>query len=112
MLANPYANPYLNPFINPYMTQTNVGARNTLLYMMAAQQMNGGLGSGQLSGSRPAASASARKAPAAAPAKEPSPRAPGVPGGRTARYFNRSYAEGGGLTRYYGRQDSYFPRVR
>ncbi|MDR3636711.1 MAG: hypothetical protein P4L84_23105 [Isosphaeraceae bacterium] len=108
MAANPYANPYLNPFLNPYMMQTqpNVGPQNMLLFMMAAQQMNGGIGSGQISGSRPGPSARP------APTQGAATRAAGIPSGRTARYFNRSYADGGGASRFYGRQESYFPRTR
>src|SRR5690242_16903078 len=62
MYGNPYANPYANPFLNPYMTQVPVQG-NPALYFLAAQQQNGGIGSGRLSGTRPA-SAPATASPA------------------------------------------------
>lgn len=107
MTANPYANLYLNPFLPSYMGQSSsITSNNTLLYMMMAQQMGGGIGSGQLSGVRPGPAARQ------APASEQVSRARGVPSGRAGHYFNRSYAGGGGISRYYNRQDSYFPRSR
>ena len=108
MAGNPYANLYLNPFLGSYMGQANsIAPNNTMLYMMMAQQMSGGIGSGQISGVRPGP-AGARQAPATPPAS----RGLGVPSGRAGRYFNRSYDDGGGTSRYYSRQNSYFPRSR
>lgn len=51
--ATPFANPMMNPFMNPYMTQNNYDRTSTLLYLQAANQANGGLGSGRISGTRP-----------------------------------------------------------
>jgi len=101
--ASPATNPYMNPFLNPYMMQANASQPNGLLYFAAASQITG-LGSGRISGSRPDPAAAL-----APPEREQAARAPGVPTGRTARYFNRSYDNGGRLGRYYSRRDSYFP---
>ncbi len=105
MLANPYANPYLNPFLNPYMMQqSNPGAGNTLMYFMAAQQMNNGLGSGRLSGARGAGMMPP------APVRQESQAPRGVPSGKAARYFNRTTAATAGVSQYYNRPNSYFPK--
>lgn len=100
--VSPAANPYMNPFLNPYMMQANASQPNGLLYFAAASQITG-LGSGRLSGARPDPTAPA------VTEREQASRAPGIPTGRTARYFNRNYDNGGRLGRYYSRRDSYFP---
>lgn len=101
MYANPYANPYLNPFLNPYMTQTQFSG-NAALYLFAAQQSNGGIGSGRLSGVRPGP----RPAPAATQSPAEKRRATDTPGASASRYFNRGFAPAanGGTSRFYNRQ--------
>jgi hypothetical protein len=106
MYANPYANPYTNPFLNPYMTQGQIQG-NAALYFFAAQQANGGIGSGQLSGTRPA-----RRAAAPAPpprAQDDTRRATDIPGAGAAGFFNRSYRPATSVGRYYNRTGRYHP---
>jgi hypothetical protein len=104
MYANPYANPYLNPFLNPYMAQTPTSAGNAALYLFSAQQANGGIGSGRISGVRPGPSAA--PAPAAAASNR---RVSDTPGASAARYFSRGTPAGAGLGRYYNRQGRHYP---
>lgn len=104
--ANPYTNPYLNPFMNPYMAQFPTTSSNAALFFLAAQQANGGLGSGQLSGVRPSRTAVPAPVPRPAPRAEDDHDAP-VPGG-AARYFNRVYQTGSEYGRYYNRQGTYY----
>ena len=109
--VNPYANPVMNPFMNPYMAQmtgSNTTAGNAALYFVAAQQMTGGLGSGQLSGVRPQRGASTSAA--ATPARVAPEGSSMVPGGTAARYFDRSTRTDMGLSRYYNNQGRYYPK--
>lgn len=102
MYSNPYANPYANPFLNPYMTQGQVNG-NAALYFLAAQQANGGIGSGRISGVRPGP-----RVPVPAPAPPDDRRVTDIPGGTAARYFNRA-SQPTGASRYFhraGRGDS------
>jgi hypothetical protein len=103
MLANPYANPYLNPFLNPYMAQYSTSPGNAALFFFAAQQANGGIGSGRLSGVRPVATSPARSAQARMA------RASDVPGAGAARYFNRGPQPGGGTDPRHNRVGRYYP---
>lgn len=103
MYANPYANPYMNPFLNPYMTQQPLQG-NAALYLFAAQQQAGGIGSGRLSGVRPD--------PRAAKPSAPQPvadnrRATDQPGGGASQYFDRSYQPAVGAGRYFNRASRY-----
>jgi hypothetical protein len=103
MYANPYANPYTNPFLNPYMTQQPIQG-NMALYLFAAQQQNGGIGSGRLSGSRPAA----RPAKPAQPSSvADSRRATDRPGAGASSFFNRNYQPEVGAGRYFNRAPRY-----
>lgn len=95
MYANPYANPYSNPFLNPYMTQQPVQG-NAAVYFFMAQQQNGGIGSGRLSGVRPAT-------PAQPQAAATDRRTTDRPGAGAAGYFNRSYQPQVGAGRYFNR---------
>lgn len=105
--ANMFANPYMNPFMNPLMTQQQMPAGNAALYFFAANQANGGIGSGQMSGTR--------RGPGNRPASAPAHAAPrgsaNVPGGSSARFFARQYPSGGSPKSYYNRQDSHFPGI-
>lgn len=101
MSANPYANPYANPFLNPYMTQTP-SQGNPALYFLAAQQYNGGIGSGQLSGTRPAPAT-------ASPAGSVARRASDVPGGGASVFFNRAPRPTPTAGRHYNRPSRYYP---
>jgi len=104
--ANPYTNPSLNPFLNPYMAQFPMTSGNAALFFLAAQQANGGIGSGQLSGVRPSRTAVPAPAPRPAPRAGDDHDAP-VPGG-AARYFNRFSQTGSEYGRYYNRQGTYY----
>jgi|GEM_PF-5878822 len=94
MYANPYTNPYANPFLNPFMTQMPANG-NAALYFFAAQQANGGIGSGRLSGVRPAPAA---PEPAASSDDR---RLTDIPGGSASRYFNRGPKSPTRVNHYY-----------
>jgi hypothetical protein len=49
-----FANPMLNPYLNPYASQFAGNNNDFLLYLYAANQANGGIGTGVISGTRPA----------------------------------------------------------
>lgn len=120
MMANPYMNPLLNPYMNPLATQTSQGqAGNPALYFLAAQQLNGGLGSGRLGGpyaQTPQAAAKAARearggAAALASAAGPAKGGANTPGGSASNYFGRTFPSTPNNTRYYGRQNRHFPQV-
>jgi hypothetical protein len=115
-MANPYTNPMMNPFLNPYMAAfsqpatTQNTAQNAAMYFFAAQAASGGIGSGQLSGSRPApgagrSSASSRAATAATRSQKETGavRISDIPGGGAARYFGRSAQSNAGPSSYFNR---------
>jgi hypothetical protein len=103
MYANPYAVPMLNPFLNPYASvSTPANQQNLALYFMAAQASSGGIGSGQLSGSRPRAGA---QAPAPVSSAR---RASDMPGSGAARYFNRAGQTGSVPKGHYNRYGNYY----
>ena len=117
-MANPYTNPMMNPFLNPYMaafsgpTTTQNTAQNAAMYFFAAQASSGGIGSGQLSGSRPAPGAGAGRSSASSRAaktaertqKETSVvRTSDIPGGGAARYFGRGTQPSAGPNPYFNR---------
>ena len=104
MYANPIMNPYMNPFMNPYMTQTQTTQPgNLLMYMYAANQANGGIGSGRISGTRPSPSA-----PAPAASDVPMKRASDIPGGGAAGYFNRGPIQNLRNGQHYNRSGRYY----
>jgi hypothetical protein len=125
MMANPYFNPYTNPFMNPYMAQGQVSPGNAALYFLAAQQMNGGIGSGRLGGPRATGALGTNAArPGAAIANANADRsgagqagaagrgASNRPGASAARYFARDYpASAAGPGRYYNRDGRHFPGI-
>jgi hypothetical protein len=108
MLANPYANPYMNPFLNPYMTQGTMGRNSLLLYYMSAQQANGGLGSGRISGVRPGPAPSGPAPAAQRRSAAEMPTSMSTPGGGAARYFQRGPTAAVGQKSYYQRHNRYF----
>lgn len=114
-MMNPYANPYLNPAMNPYSAQAGMTPGNAGLYFYAAQRLSGGLGSGQLSGVRPAPGAAAgpavqRGGTARVPATvRETPRTSSVPGANASRFFNRSAQASAGPPSYYNRNTRHFP---
>jgi hypothetical protein len=114
MSANPYLNPYLNPFLNPMMTQSAQPMKPTdaLLYMYAAQQAGGGIGSGRISGVRPGGARAGQ--PTATPAYEPdeTQRVTDVPGGGAAGFFNRGQAHPQRTGRFYNRPGQYYGNKR
>jgi hypothetical protein len=105
--GNPYAVPAMNPFLNPYASlYAPATPQNAALYFFAAQQSMGGLGSGQMSGTRPGPARAA-----AAPARSPIPedrRVSDTPGGGAARYFNRSVPGGSIPENRYNRYGKYY----
>jgi hypothetical protein len=90
MMANPYANPYANPFLNPYMMGGAAGTmdrNSTWMYLWAANQQAGGLGSGRMNTSRPGPSQTPRGSRGRPVAEMPVSLL--KPGGAAGRYFNR-----------------------
>jgi hypothetical protein len=120
MNANPYMNPYANPFLNPYLMQTQqpMSAGNAALYLFAAQQINGGIGSGRIGGPRAGQNASAQ-ARGAAPARlqvaSESPRSANRPGAGASHYFpmppTQTNPVNANVNRYYNRQTRHFPTI-
>jgi hypothetical protein len=49
-----YASPLVSPYLNPYASQFAGNNSDFLLYLYAANQANGGIGTGVISGTRPA----------------------------------------------------------
>lgn len=128
MMANPYLNPYLNPYMNPAAAQRPMSGRDAAMYLYMANQANGGLGAGQISGVRPAPGAMRPgQVPAGQPAGRAQPRAgaatakgrgrmpvaempdsAAVPGAGAARFFNPGPARTNGAGRYFARPNGYF----
>ena len=131
-----YGNPLLNPYLNPYAaTQLRGTSPDAALYFYSASQMNGGIGSGVISGTRVAPGVPAGSVPqgrsqgqtgapttakpprptdrpmgdrrAARPAAE-MPMSTAVPGASAARYFNRGPQPSEGAATYYNRNQSRF----
>ncbi len=100
-MANPALNPYLNPYMNPFATGQPANSNNMLLYLYAANNANGGLGTGRISGTRGGA-----VAPRPRPAEMGGPMS--YPGGGAARYFNPGQGVGPGAGRYYNQRGRYF----
>jgi hypothetical protein len=102
--------PALNPFLNPYASlYAPANPQNAALYFFAAQQSMGGIGSGQLSGTRPRPGAQAQ-----APAPSPIPadrRVSDTPGAGAARYFNRPIRGGSVPSSHYNRYGSYYSAI-
>ncbi len=103
MYANPYMMPMMNPYMNPYAAMyAPANPQNAALYMIAAQQSMGGIGSGQLSGSRPRPGT---QAPSPIPADR---RVSDTPGAGAARYFNRTSQVSGVPKGHYNRSGNYY----
>ncbi|HEX4608610.1 MAG TPA: hypothetical protein VH092_10440 [Urbifossiella sp.] len=123
-LANAmYGSAPLNPYLNPYLMGTSPGNPDFLTYAYLANQRNGGIGSGVISGVHPAPGAPAGPASAAGASKAarnaPYTSRPSVqrgrttfptesamtPGGNTGGYFLRgpSSSANGGSGRFYSR---------
>jgi hypothetical protein len=104
MYGNPYSVPSMNPFLNPYASMyAPASPSNAALYFFAAQQSMGGIGSGQISGTRPG--------PVAAESSSPIPsdrRVSDTPGAGAARFFNRSVKGGGIPNQHYNRYGNYY----
>jgi hypothetical protein len=106
LYANPYTVPALNPFMNPYAAlYAPANPQNAALYFFAAQQSMGGIGSGQLSGTRPRAQVAAASA---VPADR---RVSDTPGSGAARYFNRPVRGGTVPNGHYNRFGSYYSAI-
>ena len=127
MMANPYMNPYLNPYLNPVATQQPMTGRDAALYMYMANSARGGLGSGQLSGTRPVPGngliLNASKQPLKANGRvslrnrQPvpnqravaeMPNSVGHPGASAARFFAPGPVNVNGAGRYFARPNPYF----
>jgi hypothetical protein len=118
LLSNPIAAPLLmnsmlpNSQLSPaqagmYYGPTGLGTTQLGLLMLANQQRNGGIGSGQLSGTR---SNSRPTEPTAAATSLGSKQRPAArPGGLAARYFTRPTGRSAYPQRYFNRQTRYFP---
>lgn len=131
-----YGNPAVNPYLNPYAaTQLQGTSPDVAMYYFAANQMNGGIGSGVISGTRPAPGMPAgsasprtgqgrsrekagtstrntpftgREAPATARAVAEMPLATSVPGASASPFFNRGFQSGSGAAKYYNRSQTHF----
>jgi hypothetical protein len=107
--GNPYMMPAMNPFLNPYASlYAPTTPQNAALYFFAAQQSMGGIGSGQLSGTRP------RPPGQSAPAHSPIPddrRVSDTPGAGAARYFNRPVKGGRVPDGHYNRYGRYYSAI-
>lgn len=69
----------LTPYLNPYLIGMSPGNQDYLTYMYLANQRAGGIGSGVISGTRPAPGVAAGTTRAAAPSPGPSPAARNAP---------------------------------
>ncbi len=96
-LANAmYGSAPLNPYLNPYLMGMSPGNPDYLTYAYLANQRNGGIGSGVISGTRPAPGAPAGSAPAAPAAANQGARP--AAGARYAPYTSRPAVEQGRVT--------------
>lgn len=84
-LVSPAGNPYLNPVLNPGLLQNPAGRDAFWLSILAANNANGGLGSGRISGARSAVGSGERR-------HSGYPRELTRPGAGASRYFNRAAA--------------------
>lgn len=107
--VNPIANPYLNPYLNPYMTQTQMAPGTAALYFMAAQQANGGIGSGRLGGPKSVAMA---RAAGSSEKEDPRTGTANVPGAGASKFFNRNYPTSLSKIPQYHRPARQFPSIR
>ena len=133
MAVQMYGNPMMNPYLNPYAaTQLRGTSPDAALYFYSANQMNGGIGTGVISGTRSAPGVAAGSTPSGMtkppglskptnasnrpmgsrpvvlrPAAE-MPMATAVPGASAAKYFGRSNRTGEGAAAYYNRSQSRF----
>ncbi len=106
----------VNAFNNPYMTPMLYGSmypmtQNQIGWMMLANQAQmTGIGSGRLSGVRPAGGSSTAAASARATASSGARRpTSGMPGGLATRYFNRKSPNTRYPRTYFHRGTGYFP---
>jgi hypothetical protein len=105
---NVFTNPMAAPMV--YGVPFPMTSRQTGLMMLAGQSQMTGIGSGQLSGTRPGpAGSTAGRGPQQASAK---PRGSAqTPGGLAARYFHRSAPATRYPQSYYSRQSRYYPSI-
>jgi hypothetical protein len=98
----------MNPFLNPYAAMyAPATPQNAALYFFAAQQSMGGIGSGQLSGTR-------TRPGGDPPGYTPVPadrRVSETPGAGAARYFNRPVKGGNVPNGHYNRYGSYYSAI-
>ncbi len=111
--GNSNANAMMNPLMNPMMmmsmmpnqtTTPQANVQNAALMFMAANQMNGGIGSGRLGGPN-----AGKKPHPSAVAQATKPSGSNTPGAGASRYFNRGVASTTTAVQYYSRQNSHYP---
>jgi hypothetical protein len=106
---------FMNPMAAPYMLGYPMSTTQIGGMMMMNQMQNGGIGSGQISGVRPAAGQQRGRTKQQVPTKARGTTA--TPGGLAARYFNRTVSVNrpANVSRipqnYYTRQNRYYPQV-
>ncbi len=131
-----FSNPGMNPYMNPYAAGMMPNNPDFLLYMNSANQMNGGFGTGVMSGTRAApgqqlgtngqALGTTIKTPGQAPMGRNTPAKAGqakakngrpaalmplassVPGSGAAGFFGRGFDSTGGAGRFYNRTSGRF----
>jgi hypothetical protein len=107
--ANPNLNQSMNPLMNPYMApfiQSN--PQDATLFLLNAQSMAGGLGSGQLSGVRPGPNTPRARSASAYTVEPRTIRNSDIPGGGASRYFGRLRPNSGTDRSYYNHQGRYY----
>jgi hypothetical protein len=108
---------FMNPMAAPYMLGYPMSTTQIGGMMMMNQMQNGGIGSGQISGVRPAPGQQRGRTKPQAPTKAPGTTA--TPGGLASRYFNRTVAVNHPAKakasrvpqNFYTRQSRYYPQV-
>jgi hypothetical protein len=90
------------------LTSPNLNAAQYGMLLMMANQQNGGIGSGRISGIRGNGTQQTASA-GAKPAANTKARTSNRPGGLAARYFNRTNVHSSNPKNYFNRRPSYFP---
>jgi hypothetical protein len=112
---NPMNGAFMNPMAAPYLMGYPMSTNQIGAMMMMNQMGSSGLGSGQLSGVRPAAGQQRGRTKQQPPAKTRGTTT--TPGGLASRYFNRTVSVNRPTNvsripqNYYTRQNRYYPQV-
>lgn len=106
-IANPFMNPYLNPYLNPALSNGQIKADQSLLYLMALRKQQGGIGTGQMAEraaqAQAEAAAQAGRAPAGAARM---PRTVSHAAAGVEDFYGRAPATRRTATQYFDRGDS------